>query len=166
MKTLVTLMIVLFSMTLTAQDDVYGPIEKKSDAKNSPIGPKKTWKIVVKNDLSADENFNLVGRTLIENDYLIENKDKDFYTIKTTPSATDGNKAIIHFLYFVIKDKSIVVTGKSLVDVSFAISGVRRDDAFDKISNIGMKGSPARITYFAMHSFALKLGSDIEYIND
>ncbi len=33
--------------------------------------PNKTFKIIVINNLTADENFQLVGRTLIDNDYQI-----------------------------------------------------------------------------------------------
>ncbi|MCX7100083.1 MAG: hypothetical protein NTX38_00945, partial [Methylobacter sp.] len=72
MKSILFLMFTLVSMSLAAQDDVYGPTEKKSDPKSTFQAPKGTWKISIKNDLSVDENFTLVGRTLADNDFIIE----------------------------------------------------------------------------------------------
>ena len=40
--------------------------------------PKKTWKIVIKNNKTIKENFQLIGEKLIENDFSIEKKDNEF----------------------------------------------------------------------------------------
>ena len=162
MKSILTLMFILVSMSLTAQDDVYGPTEKKGTNQV----PKKAWKILVKNNLTADENFTLVGRTLADNDYTIEVKDKEFYTIKTTPrdlAKISGR----YFLSFSIRDKVISVTGQAILDMSISFgSGVKSEAAFGKIQNRGMLGSFDKIAFTRMQEFALLLGKEVEYVVD
>ena len=161
MKSILTLMFILVSMTITAQDDVYGPPEKEGTNQ----APKKAWKILIKNNLTADENFTLVGRTLADNDFTIEAKDKEFYTIKTAPREV-GKISGRYFLSFSIRDKTISVTGQGTVDISLDLGGVKAESAFGKIQNRGMQGLFDKIAFNRMQEFAMLLGKDVEYVVD
>lgn len=127
--------------------------------------PKKAWKIVIKNTLTADENFALVGRTLADNDYTIESKDKEFFTIKTGPREV-GKISGRYFLSFSIRDKAIAVTGQTNCDVSISIYGAKSESSFEKISNRGARVSYMGYAFNHMNEFALKLGSDVQYITE
>jgi len=163
MKSILTLMFILVSMSLIAQDDVYGPTEKKS---TTPQAPKKAWKIIIRNSLTADENFTMVGRTLADNDFTIETKDKEFYTIKTT--IRDIKKeAGRYFLSFSVRDNVISITGQAILDVNVSfVSGITKEAAFGKIQNRGMQGSFDKAAFVEMQKFALLLGKDLEYVVD
>ena len=128
--------------------------------------PKHTWKIVIKNTLSADENFTLVGRTLAENDYTIDTKDKEFYTIKTSVREIGKSLTGTYYLNFAIKEGSISITGQYDAAMELNLGGVTAKSSPDKIENIGGRGSCPRISFGKMNDFALKLGSDPEYITD
>ena len=95
--------------------------------------PHKTYKIIVKNNLSADENFTLTGRTLIDNDYTIAIKDKDFYTIKTAKRELYKSRMGSYFLNFSNKDHSISVTGECFADLTLNFGGVRTENSSFKI---------------------------------
>lgn len=148
-----------------AVDDVYetGQVDNTQDL---PEAPKKTYRILVKNNLSADENFTLVGRTLAENDFVIDVKDKEFYTIKTAPKNAWKNSGR-YLLIFSIKNNLISVTGQANVDmnVGFGIgTRVGSEAAFNDIVNKGMKGSFYQVSFSRMQDFAMKLGTELEYI--
>lgn len=128
--------------------------------------PKRAWKIVIKNTLSADENFSLIGRTLADNDYIIESKDKEFGTIKTGIRSAPGNGSGRYFFTFSAREGAIAITGQTNSDISINLGGVRAESAFEKISNRGSKRSYMMKAFVLMNEFALKLGSNQEYITD
>lgn len=128
--------------------------------------PKRTYKIIVKNELSADENFSLVGRTLIENDWLIESKDKDFYTIKTGIKQMYKMRSGSYFLTFAIKEKSISVTGQCSPDVELDFGGVRTDKTYFKICYKGMNGSIDKDAFIKMAEFTKKLGAEFDFVTE
>lgn len=128
--------------------------------------PKKTWKILVKNNLSADDNFALVGRTLAENDFTIDKKDKEFYTIKTANKEIGKSISGTYFLTFIIKSNTIAVTGQYNTGLSLDFGSVRSENEFEKIRNIGGRGSWPQKSFMKMHDFALLLGSQVEYITE
>ena len=127
--------------------------------------PKKTWKIIVKNTLKADENFTLVGRTLIENDYFIDSKDKEFLTIKSGAREV-GNVSGRYFLTIAVRDSMIYVTGQTNADISITMYGVKSESEFEKISNKGARVSCMNIAFNHMNDFALKLGTNVEYVSE
>ena len=57
--------------------------------------PKKAWKILIKNSNSKEVNFQLIGQTIINNDFSIEKKDVDYLTMETTPKVTEGRQVLI-----------------------------------------------------------------------
>ena len=119
--------------------------------------PKKTWKILIKNSNNKEVNFNLVGQTIIENDFSIEKKDKDFFTLETTPKTTD-KEINTYYFKFVAKDNLIILTG--MAKSTF-------DNSFFKIVNKGMKGSILKEQFNAMFDFAkLFHNSQLEFITE
>lgn len=128
--------------------------------------PKKTWKIVVKNNKTIKENFQLIGEKLIENDFSIEKKDNEFYTIQSSPKNLD-KLDVSYYLKFVAKDSSIVLTGMSKMNLALNFGAVTSESSYDKIINKGMKGSPDKESFVAMLKFAkLFPESDLEFINE
>ncbi len=118
--------------------------------------PKKAWKILIKNSNNKEVNFQLIGQTIIDNDFSIEKKDVDYLTMETTPKVTEGQTST-YYLKFIAKDNLIILTGmgKSRINVSLA----NIEDEYSKIKNIGMSGSVAKDQFKAMLNFA-KLFSD------
>ncbi len=128
--------------------------------------PHKTYKIIVKNNLSADENFALAGRTLIDNDYTIAIKDKDFYTIKTAKRELYKSRMGSYFLNFSIKDHSISVTGECFADLTLNFGGVRTENSSFKICYKGMNGSLEKDAFIRMADFAKKMGTEFECVTE
>jgi hypothetical protein len=113
--------------------------------------PKKTWKILIKNSNNKEVNFQLIGQTIIDNDFSIEKKDVDYLTMETTPKVTERETST-YYLKFIAKDNLIILTGmgKSRINVSFA----NIEDEYSKIKNVGMNGSIAKDQFNAMLNFA------------
>lgn len=45
--------------------------------------PKGSTKIIITNNLTAKENYDISARTLLQNDYFVDSKDNDLFYIKT-----------------------------------------------------------------------------------
>ena len=101
MKNLILLSIIVCSLSLFAQDN--------PDNKVGIQIPKNVWKINIKNSLSSDDNFILISKTLRENNFTIESKDKE--SIKSGIHLVDRT-ASIFYLNFSIKDGAIVISGQ------------------------------------------------------
>ena len=126
--------------------------------------PKKTWKILIKNSNSKEDNYKLIGQTLIDNDFSIEKKDAEYFTLETAPRATDGNKSS-YYLKCIAKDNLIVLTGMGKSLITMRISGINIDSEYSKIRNIGMSGSIAKDEFNSMLNFAkLFINSEFEFI--
>jgi hypothetical protein len=128
--------------------------------------PKKTWKILIKNSNSKEDNYKLIGQTLIDNDFSIEKRDIDYLTLETTPKATDDNTSS-YYLKFVAKDNLIVLTGmgKSLLTMSIGVININNE--YSKIRNIGMRGSVVKEQFNSMlNSAKLFLDSEFEFITE
>ncbi len=126
--------------------------------------PKKTWKILIKNSNSKEDNYKLIAQTLIDNDFSIEKKDVEYFTLETTPKTTDGNKSS-YYLKFVAKDNLIVLTGMGKSLITMRVGGVNIDSEYSKIRNVGMSGSIAKDEFNSMLNFAkLFIDSEFEFI--
>lgn len=148
-------------------DDVYAISSKNSsDSEIEYEAPKKAWKIIVKNNLTADENFTLVGQTLADNDFVIDKKDKEFYTIKTVPKEVRKRRSDVYFLTFSIKNNSIAITGQFNTNISLNLGYIQSESSYSKITNKGMSDSSYKNSFNAMHSFAFLLGKDLEYVTE
>jgi len=172
MKSIVLFLIVICSFSAFAQKDKKQKYDNEGYVIDEKEGidlqaPKKTWKIIVHNNLSADANFTLVGRTLIDNNYTIQIKDKEFYSIQTAPTDVSKKLPGSHFLIFSIKDSTIAVTGKFILNMSIGFGyGVKSEPQYQKIVNSGMKGSILKESFLKMYSFAKLLGNNLTYIAD
>lgn len=162
MKTFFALMIVFFVFSgyaqkpvqkEKAQDDAYYDSADNKDSKSGNLAPKKTYEIVVKNELTADQNFTLVGQTLADNDFVIDVKDKEFKTIKTASKNLDNTARGLR-LIFSIRDHEISITGQGTVA------------SFSQPVIMGQGGSFIQKCFAKMQEFAMKLGSNLEYITD
>ena len=153
MKTILGLLFILISVTAQAQVEKYPQSDEEVNTKTIIQAPKKTYKILVKNKLTATENFELVGRTLAENDFVIEIKDKEFKTIKTA-AKNIGKTTKGYRLIFSMRDHEISVTGQATL-ASFSI-----------IVKKGQGGSFIQLCFARMQEFALKLGADLVYITE
>jgi len=128
--------------------------------------PKKTYKIIVKNNLSAYDNFLMVGRALVDNDYTIESKDKDFYTIKTAKRELYNSRTGSYFLNFAIKAHSISVSGECFADLTINFGGIRSENSSFRICYKGMNGSLEKDAFREMAEFAKKLGTEFDFVTE
>lgn len=109
--------------------------------------PKKSSTIIINNDKTALENYQLIGQTLLANDFQIEDSNKDFFTVKTQPQFHKKKlRGVQYFYNFVGLDNQIKLTGK------FNISSI--DDDWTEAIYKGMKGSPIKYTFEQMDKTA------------
>ncbi|KIA92901.1 hypothetical protein OA93_22770 [Flavobacterium sp. KMS] len=128
--------------------------------------PKKTWKILVKNNKTAEENFKMIGQTLIENNYSIEKKDKEFLFIQTSPKNLQKLNAS-YFLNFTFKDNLIILSGMSKMNISINFGSITTESNYEKIINKGMRGSIMKESFNEMLQFATLLPkSEYDFITD
>lgn len=125
--------------------------------------PKKTWKILIKNNNNKDANFKLAGQIIIDNDFSIEKKDFDYLTLETSPKVTDG-KTSTYYLKLISKDNLIVLTGMAKSRINVQLANV--EEEYLKIQNIGMKGSIFKDQFDSMFNFAKLFNSEIEFITE
>ncbi len=126
--------------------------------------PKKTWKIVIKNSNTREDNYKLIGQTLIDNDFSIEKKDAEYFTFETAPKTTDDNTSS-YYLKFIAKDNLIVLTGMAKSLITMKIGGINIDSEYAKIRNIGMRGSINKDQFNSMLNCAkFFLDSEFEFI--
>ena len=129
--------------------------------------PRGTWKIVVKNNLSADKNDAMTDSIQIAKSFILQSSDTKSNVIKI---ATKNNfkKKIVTYLYTIsVNDKSITITG--LFSTNIAV-GPKYDSIteakFKRISNKGIKGAIHQETFTKMQSFAGLLGENLEYVTE
>ena len=87
--------------------------------------PKKANKIIIHTRSNPEENFLSFGKFLIENGYIFENKDKEFFTLKTEPKGVKSGggladyKLLISFVKSDINIKIKMGVHSMLVDLSW-----------------------------------------------
>ena len=124
--------------------------------------PNHTWKIIVKDSLSADQNLAFVGQTLKANDFAIENFDSKIFTMQSAIKHINDSRTT-YFLNFAVKSGVIEVTGEWNANTSIYLNGVRSESAFGQIEN---RGGRIGEVFEIMKNFALKLGGSQSYIFD
>jgi hypothetical protein len=143
-----------------------------ASSKEKPKGsekeaPKKTWKIVVNNNLSADDNYKLIDNILTKKAIIVKARDNINNTMVISTKNNFKEKIVTYLLTLSVKDNSISVNGKYSTNIFVGpVYDVKSDKSFSVISNRGMKGSVSRETFAKMQAFALLLGSNLEYINN
>ena len=65
-----------------------------------------------------------------------------------------------------VRDSMIYVTGQTNADISITMYGVKSESEFEKISNKGARVSCMNIAFNHMNDFALKLGTNVEYVSE
>ncbi len=120
--------------------------------------PKGAIKIIINNELSAKDNFDLIVKTLLDNDYFIDAKDTELFTVKTQPKKVNKWTGL-YFLNIRTMDKEIQLSGMFKTGIDITLSGVRSTDEYDTITYRGMKGSLFILAFEKMDNFASKLNS-------
>lgn len=124
--------------------------------------PKGTWKLIIHTNKTKEENYQLMGETILEENYLIEEAIRDFYTIRTFPQ---GKRQMDrdYILNLVAKDSTILLTG--LMINPFVDNGVSMPN-YSKIENRGMNNAPLKESFREMVRIARILTGEgeIEYI--
>jgi len=124
--------------------------------------PNHTWKIVIKDSLSADRNFELVNQTLKTNGFSIESKDLSNKSVRSSMKQID-NSSITYFFKFEIRDGVIEVAGELNPNTAIYINGVKTQSTFITIENWGGRFTEV---FNKMNDFALKLRGSHTYIFD
>jgi hypothetical protein len=124
--------------------------------------PKGATKIIINNELSAKDNFDLVIKNLLDNDYFIDAKDTELFTVKTQPKKVNKWTGL-YFLNIRTMDKEIQLSGMFKTGIDLTLSGVRPTDEYDTVTYRGMKGSLFILAFEKMDNFASKLNSNKIY---
>jgi FlaG/FlaF family flagellin (archaellin) len=137
------------------------------DSNKEMQAPRGAWKIVVKNNLSADRNDALIDSILAKKNFYVQSKDAQLNSIRASNKNNFKKKIVTYLLTIIIKDNSISVTGKYSTNISVGPKYDQKTEAsFKKISNKGIKRAISQETFAKMQSFALLLGSNLEYITN
>lgn len=130
-----------------------------SEAQSQSIedAPKKTSKIIIKNNLTADDNYKIIGQTLLDNGYSIGLKDKEFYVMESGWAEVKNIGASYLILSFRIKDGTIELSGYLFCSMNGLNPSGRPKDIGEIINNRGMKRSPLLLSFQQMFDFALLL---------
>ena len=123
--------------------------------------PKGTTKIVVTTSHNQTDNFKQVLNFLLDNDFEIEKKDIELFTVRSgfKQLPKTGN----YYLNFRCKDGKIEITGKFNSDISIEIYGVKSESNLETIINKGMKGSIYYTSFLEMFKLSKLLGNDQTY---
>ncbi|HET6558383.1 MAG TPA: hypothetical protein VFG54_13780 [Prolixibacteraceae bacterium] len=126
--------------------------------------PKGAWKLVIHTNKSKEENYQLMGETLLEEDYMIDKAIRHFHNIRTFPQ---GHKKMgrDYILNLVARDSTIVLTGLIL---NAEEDNVVSMPDYARLENRGMSDSPMRECFREMMRIAMILAGDgeIEYVSE
>ena len=98
--------------------------------------PKGATKIIINNELSAKDNFDLVIKNLLDNDYFIATKDSETYTIKTEPKKPVKGHGLYYMNIRAI-DKEIHISGMWKSGIELSLNGVNSTDSYEPIIKRG-----------------------------
>lgn len=115
---------------------------------------KGAQKVVINNTLTAKDNFDLAVKTLLDNDYFIESKNAELYTIKTQPRQVNKHTGL-YFLNIRSRDNGIEVSGMFKSGIELNISGVNSTDNYEPIVS---RGGLYKVAFNNMNEFSMKLG--------
>lgn len=118
--------------------------------------PKKAYKIILTTKMEKSANFINVIESLLDNDFIIKKKDKEYGTIKTEPEALNKLNGS-YFINIRVKNNLIYLTGKCNMNFSIDYGNVESNFEWSKIINKGMKGSLLKESFKQMLEFALKI---------
>lgn len=121
-------------------------------------------KIIIKNNLTAQENYKLSGNTLLNMDYSVGGKDAEFFQLSSEPFKVFGQGVTqILAIYTVSKDNQITIIGrtKSLTTTKI-VSFQDTEQAYEVIPYKKSRLLSKNI-YDKMQEFAKSLGGTITY---
>ena len=122
--------------------------------------PNHTWKIIVKDSLTADQNLVLVSQTLLANDFAIENTDPGSHKIISAIKQLE-NSSSTYFLEFTVLAGVIEVTGEWNANTTIYFQGVKSKSTFKPIEN---RGGRFGELFIKMNDFALKMSGSYFYV--
>lgn len=168
MKNILCIIALSLGMFSNLQAQVTDKSSEQSKVSQSEIDldniPKKAWKLVIHTNKTQEENYQLMGETVLDENYLIEKAFKDFHTIRTFPQ---GKRKMDrdYILNLVAKDSTIVLTG--LMINPFKVNEVSDLD-YAKIENRGMNDAPLKSCFREMVRLAWIMAGDgeIEYVSE
>lgn len=126
--------------------------------------PKGAWKLIIHTNKTQEENYQLMGETIMEENYLIEKAFRDFHTLRTFPQGMRKMDRD-YILNLVAKDSIIVLTG--LIINPYLDNGASYMD-YAKIENRGMNDAPLKACFREMVRLAwiMAHGGEIEYVSE
>ena len=155
MKSILSSALLLISLQLIAQDDLYYTSAKQVDSI-----PKKANTIIIEGTQSRNEYFNAITNILFEAGYGIHSSDKEQGIITT--SEKSFKKGVIK-LTFLIKNKRVVLRGQYNLNMSIDFGEVTSEIAWSEIMYFGMKKSPNIIAWEEMIKVANQIQGNKVY---
>ena len=114
---------------------------------------KKANLIVIPTNGSVETIYKKTIVVLVQNGYKIENSAKDLRTILTAPKVLAEEEVTVNLDVFIVSNKEIQLRGNTFIP----------NVGVSKIENVGMKGSPAKLSWEEMNNIAKQLGKDLVY---
>lgn len=123
--------------------------------------PKGVTKIIITNNLSAEENFDYAIKTLLDNDYFFEQSDKAIGYIKTQEKGIKPSGYITLNVRTI--ENQIQISGNTKLGAEVNLGLATILDKNEPIRNAGMKGSVLRKSFEAMNEIATKFEGSKSY---
>lgn len=120
--------------------------------------PKGSDKIVVINQLTADQNFIKAKQALADKDIEIASQDKDIFQIKTAQIRSTENGGYAFLIN--CKEGKVSITGSWGSNIGLNIGGFTQSPSVYKIQYKGAQ----KYFFNKMQEFAKELGIQIEYL--
>lgn len=121
-------------------------------------------KIIIKNSLTAKQNLQFAIKTILDNDFFIDEKDTASFYIKTQPKEISKFPGSSIFYNIIAKDNQIIISSMVKYGMVLNMGIISGTDNYQTLKYGGMKGSPVRKAFASMIEFASKFNGEISYL--
>ena len=119
--------------------------------------PKNSDKIIVVNQLTAEQNFIRAKQVLADQDIAIAVQDRDIFQISTGQIRQSDNATFVYLIN--CREGKVSITGTWSSNIGLNLGGITQGASTYSIKYKGLQ----KLLFNQMNDFAKKLGNNIEY---
>jgi hypothetical protein len=115
--------------------------------------PRKADICIISNALYAKDNYLMVKRSLSDHNIEIGSQDMEVFQIKSGLVPVKKLNGAVAYYIILCKDSTVMIKGMAKGGISLQLYGVKSEDNYEAIRNVGMKGSIDNIIFKSMVDF-------------
>lgn len=120
-------------------------------------------KIILKNSNTAEQNYKITAEKLLDNSYMIDKSDKEFYQLYTGGLTVDGEGYTrLMSLYVLSREGSITIVGRTKKTEQLRLINTPQDTENYEIA-VYKKSLLLKNVFTKMESYAKSIGGKIIY---